>query len=123
MNNSKHLLNAIYRSSTILRIFEADLIFTTLPRRRYCHYQLFTDGETQNQRDGSLAQGYTAGKWQSGDLNLSLLAAKLQLLGTYYHLNDTDVPSSHTGRQGEGDLKAHRRLTIKNHDNGGAWVA
>ena len=67
--------------------------------------------------DESLAQGYTAGKWQSRDLNPSLLVAKPRLLGTYGHLNDTGAPSSHTGRQGEGDLKAHLRLVIKNHGN------
>lgn len=67
--------------------------------------------------DESLAQGYTAGKWQSRDLNLSLLVAKPRLLGTYGHLNDTGARSSHTGRQGEGDLKAHLRWVIKNHGN------
>lgn len=58
-------------------------------------------GKLRPREVGSLAQSHTAGKWQSWDLNWSLLVAELQLLGTSNHLTDTDAPSSYTGRQGE----------------------
>lgn len=74
----------------------------------------------------SLAQGHTADKWQSQDLNPSLLVAELQLWGTYNHLHDVEASSSYTGRQVQGDLKALPRPVIKNHSNndasrGRAW--
>lgn len=41
----------------------------------------------------SLAQGHTADKWQSQDLNPSLLVAERQLWGTYNHLHDVEASS------------------------------
>lgn len=84
-------------------------------------------GKLRHREAESLAQGHTAGKWQSQDLNLSLLIAELQLWGTYNHLYDMEAPSSYTGRQVQCDPKALPRLIIKNHSNndasrGRAWL-
>lgn len=83
-------------------------------------------GKLRHREAESLAQGHAAGKWQSQDLNLSLLIAELQLWGTYNHLYDMEAPSSYTGRQVQGDPKALPRRIIKNHSNndasrGRAW--
>lgn len=49
-------------------------------------------GKLRPREAESLAQRHTAGKWQSQDLNLSLLVTELQLLGTYSHLMTRRYP-------------------------------